>query len=347
MAAPRRGMEGNWFSGSPADRAAHRRGDPLWLRRELASPRARLVWVWRARNLVRFDGGGARAVYTASPGIAAGAGSGMARPGGPIAPLLPEATVYLGTFAGQSYFAAAADDPDWVYRAAASALPADSAAPAEFADVRDMGGLLPREEAGLLAHARAMLFWHHRHRYCGVCGAVTRSEEGGHARACTNHGCRAKHFPRTDPAVIVLVIAPASGVEPERCLLGRPASWPARLYSTVAGFVEPGEELEQAVRREVHEETGVRVGGVEYHSSQPWPFPSSLMLGFHAYARSTAISLVDDELEDARWFSRDEIVSACHDQTLRLPRDISIAYRLVADWYGEGDSSLLEAALRT
>jgi NAD+ diphosphatase len=196
----------------------------------------------------------------------------------------------------------------------------------EFADLRLTAGLLPADDAGLLAYARAMIYWRQRHRYCGACGAPTRAGSGGHVMVCTAAGCGAESFPRIDPAIIVLVS------DGERALLGRQASWPAGRYSTIAGFVEPGESLEDAVAREVREETDIEVDEVAYHSSQPWPFPSSLMVGFHARATSTAIRCPDGELEDARWFSRAELAQG----TPALPPPQSISFRLIADWYRRG-----------
>src|SRR3954447_26002411 len=207
-----------------------------------------------------------------------------------------------------------------------------------FGDLRQFGGLLAREEGALLALARAMAFWHSRHRFCGVCGAPTRSEEAGHVRRCTEAGCATTHFPRTDPAVIMLV------TDGDRALLGRNKNFLPGMYSTLAGFVEPGESLEDAVAREVMEETAVRVGAVHYHSSQPWPFPANIMLGFFAQAASTAITVDYAELEDARWFERDWLLSHVgndklqgdnlrgdnlRDDNFRLPRRDSIARRLI------------------
>ena len=176
--------------------------------------------------------------------------------------------------------------------------------------------------------------WHRVHAYCGSCGSATESSESGHMRVCTNEECARRHFPRTDPAIIVLV---ESG---DSCLLGRKKEWPDRRYSTLAGFVEPGETPEQAVWREVFEETGTRVESVKYLGAQPWPFPGSLMLGFHARAPKGIISLMDDELQDARWFSRAEIAEWVPDHRLRLPTRISIAYRLLSSWFDLGGTRL-------
>jgi NAD+ diphosphatase len=180
-----------------------------------------------------------------------------------------------------------------------------------------------------------MLHWRRMHRYCGRCGAETEPRKAGHVMVCTNPVCRHEHFPRIDPAIIVLV------TDGERVLLGRQASWPAGRYSTIAGFVEPGESLEDAVVREVAEETGVRVDEVDYHSSQPWPFPSSLMLGFTARAASQEVRLQDEELEDARWFTRSEIAGG----TPKLPPRLSISFRLIEHWFDAGSDRPLRELL--
>ena len=182
-----------------------------------------------------------------------------------------------------------------------------------------------RTDSALLAYAKGLAHWHARHRFCGVCGEGTEAKDAGHVRVCTGPDCATQHFPRTDPAVIMLV------TDGDRCLLGHNKRFPERIYSTLAGFVEPGESLEEAVAREVLEETGVRVGRVQYHSSQPWPFPASIMLGFHAEAESEAITVQAAELVDARWFSRAEIANF-EQLGLRLPRPDSIARRLVEHW---------------
>jgi NAD+ diphosphatase len=193
---------------------------------------------------------------------------------------------------------------------------------ASFEELRPLSPLLRGDEAGLLAYARALSIWHSRHRFCGVCGASTVPERAGHVIHCTNQTCRHEFFPRLDPAIIVLV------TDGERALLGRQASWPPNRYSTIAGFVEPGESLEDAVAREVMEETAVQVTGVSYHSSQPWPFPSSLMIGFLATAAPDSPVQVSGELEDAAWFTREQIESGA---TL-VPPSHAISYRLISAW---------------
>ena len=192
-------------------------------------------------------------------------------------------------------------------------------------DLQSVGVNLPHAWAGLLAYARAMCHWHQSHRFCGRCGAPTRAEQAGHVRVCT--ACASQHFPRTDPAIIVLV------ERGEHCLLGHQAGWPEGLYSVIAGFVEPGESVEQCVVREVKEETDIDVEEVCYASSQPWPFPSSLMLGFTARAISGDIRRVDEELADAQWFSRDDLVEFVASGEMVLPNRLSIAHRLLESWF--------------
>ena len=195
-----------------------------------------------------------------------------------------------------------------------------------FEELRPLSSRLPAEEAGLLAYARALTIWRLRHRFCGLCGAPTRPQRAGHVMQCTAAPCAHEVFPRIDPAIIVLV------TDGERALLGRQASWPVGRYSTIAGFVEPGESLEDAVAREVLEETGVRVRRVDYQSSQPWPFPSSLMLGFHALAEPDSQIRPSEELDDARWFTREDIAAG----TPIMPPPQAISYRLIASWFELG-----------
>jgi len=194
------------------------------------------------------------------------------------------------------------------------------------------------DDAGIAAQARAFLDWHERHRFCAVCGASTDAAQGGIFRKCTT--CPAEHFPRTDPVVITVVI----DTEHDRCLLGRQASWPAGMFSALAGFIDHGESIEDAVRREVAEESGIDAVNVRYHSSQPWPFPSSLMIGCHADAGSADINYDDWEMDDVRWFTRDEIRDSLAlpaaqlgqpglpDGALSLPGPMAIAHTLISAW---------------
>jgi NAD+ diphosphatase len=172
--------------------------------------------------------------------------------------------------------------------------------------LRQLGSVIPAVDAAILALAKGLVFWHRTHLYCGKCGSLSQLIEAGHARRCTNSDCHKINFPRTDPAVIMLVERMFDdGVA--RCLLGRQRSWPSGVYSTLAGFVDPGESLDEAVTREVHEESGINVEDVSYVRSQPWPFPASVMLGFTAVASTEAIDVSNDDLETAQWFSRQQL----------------------------------------
>lgn len=196
---------------------------------------------------------------------------------------------------------------------------------ANFQQLLAVGGHLNPLDAELAAFCRAVFHWHRQHRYCGVCGAETKPREGGHARHCSQSDCGQKHFPRTDPAVIVLV------TRGDRCLLGHQHGWPAGMYSTLAGFVEPGESLEQAVVREVKEEVGVAVRDVRYWKSQPWPFPSSLMLAFEATTEDETITVDGVEIETAAWFSRHDLLHPS-DPTFFFPPPYSVAGQLIREF---------------
>ena len=201
----------------------------------------------------------------------------------------------------------------------------------KFHELRLAAPIIARENAGILAYARAMIYWHRNHIYCGACGHPTQVKLAGHKRICTNPKCGIEHFPRTDPAIIVLVN------HGDKCLLARQPHWRKRQYATIAGFVEPGESLEQAVAREVFEETGIVLNKVWYRSSQPWPFPTAIMLGFRAESTNTEINLRDHELEDARWFGRDEIKEMLRNGSLKLSPKVSISFMLIAEWFDQGN----------
>ena len=198
--------------------------------------------------------------------------------------------------------------------------------PGERRGLRDLAPMLSQAEGGMVAHAVGLLNWHRRHRFCANCGAPSEAREAGHVRVCP--ACGTQHHPRTDPVVIMLV------TDGDRALLGRQAQWPAGRYSALAGFVEPGESLEEAVAREVREEAGVQVADVRYRSSQPWPFPTSLMLGFSARWAGGEPVVRDGELEDVGWFTRQAIV----DGDLLLPPPTAIARRLIDEWLGDDEA---------
>lgn len=197
-----------------------------------------------------------------------------------------------------------------------------------FTDCRNAAMELDTPRTGIIAQARSQLNWHRTHRYCSQCGEPTEPDRGGHVRRCP--ACRAEHFPRTDPVAIMLI------VDADRCLLGQSAGRLARtgMYSALAGFIDQGESIEEAVRREVMEEAGVRVGQVRYHSSQPWPFPSSLMIGCHGEALSSHIEIDTNEMTDVSWFSREDVNRALRGEhpELRLPGPIAIAHHLIRSW---------------
>jgi NAD+ diphosphatase len=193
--------------------------------------------------------------------------------------------------------------------------------------LREVGAALDDREAGLFAEGVALANWHARHTHCPQCGAPTEIAQAGWTTVCTNDG--SEHYPRTDPAVIMAVVD-----DEDRLLLGHGTGWPPGRMSTLAGFVEPGESLEAAVRREVAEEVGLVIGEVVYRGSQPWPFPASIMLGFRAYAETTEVSVDGAEVDQARWFTRDSMLEAIAAGELAMSPSISIARRLIEDWFG-------------
>lgn len=301
------------YTAVPLDRAEACRRDVDWQRARLADPTTRIFPVWRERSLVS-SGDAPRAVAVPPDGdLLAQAGE----------------VIFLGVDGdGRACFAA---DLSALEEPALARLLVE----ARFTTLRRVGSVMDHGDGGVLALARALVHWHSQHRFCGVCGAATVTTDGGHMRACTGPGCGAHHFPRTDPAVIMLITRAADGGG--ECLLARQARWPKGMMSTLAGFVEPGETLEEAVAREIEEETGIRIASITYRGSQPWPFPSSLMLGFRAEAAAGSELRVNAaELEDARWFRRDEIRNR-RSIGLILPGRDSIARRLIRDWVDEDE----------
>lgn len=233
--------------------------------------------------------------------------------------------IFLGLDGGRAWFAWDAGDTPLT--------DVGAAAQSGHWDLRRAGALLDASTAGLLAYAKALCHWHRTSRFCGRCGGPTETRDGGHLRVCRDTACGLLQFPRLDPAIIVRI------TRGERVLLGRQANWPERRFSVIAGFVEPGESLEDAVRREAFEETGLALSRVDYHSSQPWPFPASLMLGFIAEADSTR-AVAGDELEQVIWLDRDELAEAVKRDELRLSPPLSIAYRLLEHWFDAGGRRL-------
>jgi NAD+ diphosphatase len=301
------------FGGNPLDRASERRGDREWIAKLLDDPESRIVPL---RDLKPFTCGTAapaldwRSVDEWRDQIESGA-----------------TLILLGLGDGRAHFA--------IDATGSSVVPDVDT---ELIDVRALAPTLATGEAAILAEARSVLDWHARHRFCAQCGSATSIASAGWSRRCP--ACRASHHPRTDPVVIMLAI------RGDRALLGRNRRRAGARFSCLAGFVEPGETLEEAVRREVREESGIRCGRVRYLGAQPWPFPSSLMLGFLAEALTEEITVDPEELAEARWFSRDEIwemvaraAAGTDDPTkASLPAPIAIAHHICRRWSSGGDS---------
>jgi NAD+ diphosphatase len=285
------------------DRGAHHRLDEAWLGAAWSHPSTRVFVVSGGQALIEETAGG-RTELVMMPSF--------------DAPLTEAHRYFLGT------------DPDGVryFALQKDALPGRMDEAARPAGLREAAALLSERDNELLVHAVALENWQRLHRFCSRCGDRTVIAAAGHIRRC--QACGAEHYPRTDPAVIMLVLD-----EDDRALFGRQMHWPKGRFSTLAGFVEPGESIEQAVIREVGEEVGITVGEVAYVASQPWPFPSSLMLGFVARATTTEVRVDGDEIEEARWFSRDELRAAMESGEVLAPSGVSIAARLVELWYGK------------
>ncbi len=309
--------ERNFFGHTGLDRGDLLRKDAAWIAARLAQPETRLVAVWRSRNLMILGQAPDAPPHAVVSTVAQTPGLVEAS----------EETVFLGIdTGGTAWFALdlSSEDAPLAHPDLESHLSDDSA---EFMELREAGHLLDHVTGSILAYARGMLTWHRRHRFCGICGSPAVSAEGGHVRRCTGERCGTGHFPRTDPAVIMLV------TDGDRALLGRSGRFGPHMYSTLAGFVEPGETLEAAVAREVFEEAGINVKNVRYHSSQPWPFPTSLMLGFFAEATSTEITINEEEMEDVRWFEKSFLVNRKNEaERINLPRKVSIARKLIDAW---------------
>ena len=291
----------NPFAGGGLDRMGPRRTDAAWLADRRADPASRVVVATSDGVLVDPDGTPATVAVSEVPDDAE--------------------TVLLGV--GHDGAAVFAADPG---PERGVALRPE----ASLVGLRDVAAMSALADANLLAHATGLLNWHRRHRFCANCGAATDTAEAGYVRECPN--CGAQHHPRTDPVVITLV------TDGDRVLLGRNANWPERRFSCLAGFVEPGESLEQAVEREVGEEAGVRVADVRYVSSQPWPFPASLMLGFEATYTGGDPHPHDRELQAVEWFTREDLRrAAAGDGNVTIPPPLAIARRLMDGWLRAGD----------
>ena len=295
------------FAGNPLDRGDQERRDEEWLEAQTRDPNARFLPL---RNLdilldrrsgIRLGWIDAAEVHRLN---------------------ISATPLFLGILDDVSHFAIDVSEQNDV----AGELVGDETR--WFEEARDAAMALSPAEAGIVAQARMQVDWHARHRFCGVCGNQTYIARGGHMRRCPS--CKSNHFPRTDPVIIVVV---GRGDE---CLLGQSRGRLSRLgwYSALAGFVDQAESIEEAVRREVREESGIEVGEVRYHSSQPWPFPSSLMIGCHAQALTTEIRRDEEEMADVRWWSRADVLLALAGKhpDLKLPGPIAIAHHLIKSW---------------
>ena len=295
------------FAGNPLDRASERRRDTAWIAALLRDPAARVLLFSELRPLIRED-------------------DGIELDWQPVGawrePIERGATlVFLGLAESRPYFAIDAGPAQIGTNSNREPL-----------DARSLAPLLPGGEAAILAEARSLIDWHARHRFCAQCGSPTRVESAGWVRRCPE--CKASHYPRSDPVTIMLTVRGDYG------LLGRNRRRPGARFSCLAGFMEPGETLEEGVRREVHEESGIRVGRVKYLACQPWPFPSSLMMGFLCEGLSEEITVDPEELAEARWFHRDEIramvaraASGPDDPTqVSLPGPVAIAHHICRRW---------------
>ena len=305
------------FANNPLDRAGHLRSDPDWLAGQFASDSALMVPMWRLSPLVL-------------PEIAAGEGRDVGwLPKGAFADALrPDSlVVFLGlNRRGKPLFAVDISH---------MSNPEDSGpfkGLGVFEDLRALAAMgdMARTELAILAQAKGMLDWHMRHGFCAQCGGASSIREGGYKRVCDS--CQAEHFPRTDPVVIMLA------THGEDCLVGRQKGWPDNMFSALAGFMEPGETIEEAVARELMEEAGIGVDAVRYMGTQPWPFPGSLMIGCIAKASDREINLGDDELEDAKWISRTEAQSSmAGNGPLGVPPEMAIAHQLMKA-FAEGEA---------
>jgi NAD+ diphosphatase len=301
----------NVFAGNPLDRVSERRPDTEWIARHAASDEALGVVLWNGKPLVETaKDGGVQIAYVSARMVRDMAGG-------------PERLLFLGLWQETAVFAVDLDGP---------ADPADG--PLEglgrFEDLRMIALALPQTEAAILATAKSMFEWRRRHRFCAACGQPSEASDGGWKRVCPS--CKAEHFPRTDPVVIMLA------VKGEKCLVGRQAAWPKLMYSALAGFLEPGESIEEACARELWEEAKLKTRAVRYHSTQPWPYPSSLMIGLIAEVENDDAVADQIELDEVRWLTRDEAKAMVRGDLpdAKAPGAMAIAHQLIKAWAEEG-----------
>ena len=308
----------NQFTAVRLNREVELRDDAKWVAETLVNPDTRLVPLWRSRSLLERCADGTIAIYLSPAEL--------------NEPDRIQPPTLLGNDGKHEYFAVSVTDTqkDTIL----AKFPE-----ARFADLRRASVDMAAKHAGILAYAKALHYWQHRHAFCGVCGDPNLLRSAGHRMVCSNEECARESFPRIDPAIIVLV------THKDSCLLGRNAKWQPRQFSTLAGFVEPGESLEDAVVREVFEEVQAQLSDIRYVSSQPWPFPASAMCGFYAEAldRNNGSS---EEVDESRWFTVESLTQAVLNDEVRLSPPVSIAFRLLADWFRKNGGGNLEDIAR-
>jgi NAD+ diphosphatase len=302
----------NTFAGNPLNRASERRGDTAWLEGQLASSESLGIALWNGRPFVeKTKDGGWQVAYLPAKLVGELAGG-------------PERLLFMGLWNETAIFAVDMEGP---------ADPANGPLQGlgEFKDLRLLAAQMPGPDAAILATAKAMFEWRRKHGYCAACGQPSEPREGGWKRQCPS--CQAEHFPRTDPVVIML--AHHEG----RCMLGRQEAWPKGMYSALAGFLEPGESIEEACARELAEEAALKTVRVRYHSTQPWPYPSSLMIGLIAEVADDQAAPDQTELSEVRWFTRAEAraLLAGEIEGAFCPQPMAIAHQLIRAWAFETD----------
>ena len=304
----------NFFTSENLNRLAEKRNDENWIKENLENPETLFIPLWQEKNLINLS---------SDPQIGFLKNELLLK-------YLPadNRPTLIGELNGKIYFSLSLDNSDPDIEEAFSGF-------GSFVPIRKYAALLDKDEAALLSYAKALNNWQSRHLFCGKCGSKTQLAYTGHRMDCSNRDCSHQSFPRTDPAIITLIY------RENKCLLVRQSKWPPGQYALVAGFVEPGESLESAVARETYEETGIELDEITYFSAQPWPFPGSIMLGFFAKATTEEITFHDDELEDAKWMTRENIIDELKNKTLRNPTSYSIAYRLLETWFNKESNEKL------
>jgi len=300
----------NTFAGNPLDRASERRGDAAWLAEQLASTESLGIALWNGKPFVeKTKEGGAQIAYLPAKLASELAGGN-------------ERLLFMGLWQETAVFAVDLEGSSDPALGPLQGL-------GEFKDLRQTAMQLPAADAGILATAKSMFEWRRRHQHCAVCGQPSEAKEGGWKRQCPS--CEAEHFPRTDPVVIMLAY------HGERCMLGRQEIWPAGMFSALAGFLEPGESIEEACARELAEEAGLRTRQVRYHSTQPWPYPSSLMIGLIAEVEDDEGTPDQTELSEVRWFTRAEAKQLLKGEIegVFAPPPLAIAHQLIKAWAEE------------